>query len=93
MLRLCRGAVATRDQVLSGAEEDVEMAGGGRYGPLANNAVPLRVLGWRRWSFQWVKLVGGAAGEGSCPSCRLAQRRERMAGERGKVEYGVVTTF
>lgn len=40
-----------------------------------------------------MKLVGGAAGEGSCPSCRSAQRRERMAGERGKVEYGVVTTF
>jgi hypothetical protein len=63
VLKLCRDAVTTRDQVLSGAEESR-----GRYEPPANTAVPLRVLGWRG-SFQWGKLLGGAAGEGG-PSCK-----------------------
>jgi hypothetical protein len=63
VLKLCRDAIITRDQVLSGAEESR-----GRYEPPANTAVPLRVLGWRG-SFQWGKLLGGAAGEGG-PSCK-----------------------
>lgn len=63
VLKLCRDAITTRDQVLSGAEESR-----GRYEPPANTAVPLRVLGWRG-SFQWGKLLGGAAGEGG-PSCK-----------------------
>ncbi|EXK48759.1 hypothetical protein FOXG_17953 [Fusarium oxysporum f. sp. lycopersici 4287] len=58
VFRLCRDAVTTQDQVLSGAGESR-----GRYEPPTNTAVPLRVPGWRG-SFQWGKLVGGAAGEG-----------------------------
>lgn len=80
VLKLCRDAVTIRDQVLSGAEESR-----GRYEPPANTAVPLRVLGGRG-SFQWGKLLGGAAGEGdlavSAPERKVGEREGKLIWSR-----------